>query len=217
MKASLTILGIFILLGLGIVVVATSLGYFPALSSKIGIGQPKDLGVTYTDEDYASAQDKIESGDDGEVVKDTFTDAELTALLNSCLGLNCAIHDVQVKTYDDGTFEFSGVIDKDKLTEFVDTAHLSQDDRATIQTSLNILPSQPSFYAKAQLSGRDDTVSFSLSEATIAGFPVPDSLKEDIDAQIMSSLNAHLQSIPGTQIENIEVTPDGVFIEGSFE
>jgi hypothetical protein len=214
MKAAVIILGMCVLLTVGVTALVAGLGYVPGLTNLTGIGKPKDLGVTYTEADYLEAQTKIKQANQG-TVPQTLTDAELSALFNACASTGCPFKDIQVKTNADGTFELSGLVDKQQVIKYADQAG-SNDDITSAKQVLNYLPVQTPFYAQANIAGRDDVLSFVLQSAQLATISVPDSLLIQINAEVTAGINKYLQTLPGTQIENFEATADGLLIEGDL-
>ncbi len=194
-------------------VIVVSLGYAPGLSKKLGIGGPKDLGVTYTSDDLTRAQEKIEAS----AGEKSFTDAELTALLNSCNHSACVVQDLQVRTNVDGSFEFSGVIEREKIASFLTSVAPADQETASVLAALQALPKEPAFYAKAKVTGLNDVLSIELNSATIASIPIPASVLSDMNRELMTSVNSHLADMPGVQIRAITVDETGVTIDAALD
>lgn len=207
----LSLLGVGALGTAGVIVV--SLGYAPGLSKKLGIGGPKDLGVTYTADDLATAQDKIEESAGAQ----SFTDAELTALLNSCTHSACIVNDLQVRTNIDGSFELSGVIERDRIAGFLTSVAPADQETANVMAALQALPKEPAFYAKAKVTALNDVVSIELNSATVASLPIPASVLTDVNRELTTSANSHLAAMPGIQIRAITVDDTGVTINADLE
>ncbi|MCX6773991.1 MAG: hypothetical protein NTY68_03280 [Candidatus Micrarchaeota archaeon] len=124
------LVGIVALLIAGIiliaVLVAAYFGFIPGLSDLMGAYSTKDLGVKYTNSDYNSFMSKIPGykvtnpeytcltcsyTTSGSVpVDNTFTDSEVTALLNK-RSQNGPIKNIQVKFNPDKTVESSFLVD----------------------------------------------------------------------------------------------------------
>lgn len=207
----LSLLGVGALGTAGVIVV--SLGYAPGLSKKLGIGGPKDLGVTYTADDLTTAQDKIEESAGAQ----SFTDAELTALLNSCTHSACIVNDLQVRTNIDGSFELSGVIERDRIAGFLTSVAPADQETANVMAALQALPKEPAFYAKAKVTALNDVVSIELNSATVASLPIPASVLTDVNRELTTSANSHLAAMPGIQIRAITVDDTGVTINADLE
>ena len=124
------LVGIIALFIAGIILVAVLIaayfGFIPGLSDLMGAYNAKDLGVKYADSDYNSFMSKIPGyrlvnpeytcltcsyASTGSVpVDNTFTDNELTALMNK-RSQNGPIKNIQVKFNGDNTVESSFLVD----------------------------------------------------------------------------------------------------------
>lgn len=176
-------------------------GYWPALGHLVGLGGPRDLGVTFTESDYTSAHDKLFGADDPLHVSDTFTDAEMSALLNSCTGGACLLSDVQVRTGSNDRVMVSGSIQKDKILEALATNGVDP----ALSSMLQYLPTEAPFYAEVEVQGQDDVLVLELMTAQLSGLGMPDEVLREINAELSQSLNEYLATLPGTQITNINV------------
>ncbi len=116
-----------IVIALAVVGVAAYMGFVPLLSGVIGANKPKDLNVPYTQKDYESVVGKAQvqitqpeyicvgcevetSG--RQPVDATFTEAEVTALLNAQNQKYGELKNIQVKFNADGTVELTGLISR---------------------------------------------------------------------------------------------------------
>ncbi|OIP97559.1 hypothetical protein AUK40_02885 [Candidatus Wirthbacteria bacterium CG2_30_54_11] len=158
---------------LGIVLVLGYLGYIPGLSALLGANKPRDLGVTWTQEDLASVHQK--SGVDYQFgalpsdtppeqsviykgtreVKQEFTSSEITASLNNKNSKYYPFQDVQVRFNADGSGEISGKIDKAKLKGFATVIDFPS---AVSSRAIDLLPPDPVFYVKMKASLKDNQV-----------------------------------------------------------
>lgn len=195
---------------------ALKLGYFPALGESIGFGGAKDLGITYSDEDYANAKDKFDEAAEAEMVKQTFTDAEITALMNSCTQSACVINDAQVRTSDDGLVEISGTIDRDEVAALFESAIASSEDPSGLAGMINYLPPQPAFYIKTEMVGENDVFVLELERAQIAGINIPNGDLDELSAELTKAITDYLASLTGTQVNDLNVTDEGIFIDANL-
>ncbi|MDQ5952174.1 MAG: hypothetical protein QG626_301 [Patescibacteria group bacterium] len=176
-------------------------GYWPSLGHLVGLGTPRDLGVTFTEEDYTNAHTKLFGSDNPLEVSDSFTDAEMSALLNSCTGGACLLRDVQVRTDSNDRVAISGSIQKDKISE----AMLANGVDPALNSLLLYLPAEAPFYAEVEVQGQDDVLVLELMTAQLSGFGMPAEILREINAELSQSLNEYLAALPGTQITNIHV------------
>src|SRR3990172_2039941 len=128
----LKVLGIIlIVLALIAVIILALAGYIPGLSNLFGANKPRDLGVTYTGQDFNSVREKskitwetLPAGTSNSAsiqfsgshsVDTAWSSAEMTALLNNRPWNYWPISNVQMKINSDGTAEMSGIINSEKL------------------------------------------------------------------------------------------------------
>ena len=122
------IIGIIVLA----VLVLAYLGFVPILSDLMGTSKPKDLGVRYSQMDYASGMDKVpgaivlnpeylcatcEYTSSGAIAVNTaFTQEEFTAMMNKRNSTVGPLRDAQFKFNADGTVEASGLLIDPRIT-----------------------------------------------------------------------------------------------------
>jgi len=183
-KVLLTLLAVLIL---GIVGILGLLGYIPGLSSLLGANKPRDLGITYTQEDYTSARAKSQlvyeelpaetpvalsiqhSG--SRTVGTSWDSAEMTSLLNDRPYRFWPIFDVQLRIHNDGTAELSGIVIKEKLKGYA--MGIGVPEQAT-KTIVNLLPSEAPFYVKAKTSLVENKVGdFDIQAVSLGRMPIP--------------------------------------------
>lgn len=187
-------------------------GYWPALGHLVGLGGPRDLGVTFTEADYTSAHNKLFGTDNPLQVSDTFTDAEMSALLNSCTGSACLLSNVQVRTGSNDRVMVSGSIQKDKILEALATNGVDP----ALSSMLQYLPTEAPFYAEVEVQGQDDMLVLDLKAAQLSGFGLPDDILDEINTELSQSLNEYLASLPGTQITNMTVQNGSIQLDADL-
>lgn len=186
------------------ITVATTLGYFPGVSRVIGLGAPKDLGITYTDADYLQAREKLDTALDTQQLQTQFTDAELTALLDSCTESACVFDDVQVKIESDGTLKLSGTVDRRKVADLVFAYADNNANLATLNTFFDYLPSKPAFYIQATVVGESDVVIVDLEQLSLGSLWIAD--LESLESDLNRTMNEYLAALSGQQVASIELT-----------
>lgn len=178
---------ILICLIIGVVGLLGFLGYIPGLSSVMGANKPKDLGITYTEADKASAREKsqvvyaelpsntpaessiVRSG--SRAVNTSWSSAEMTALMNNRPWRYWPIKDVQLRINNDGTAELSGVVLKDKLSGYFTAIGVPSEVSSTIA---KFLPASSAFYVKAKTSLTDNQVSdFDIQAVSLGKISIP--------------------------------------------
>jgi hypothetical protein len=114
------------------VLVLGYLGFVPIVSDLMGTNKPKDLGVSYSQTDYASGMDKVpgaivlnpeylcatcEYTSTGSIAVNTnFTQEEFSAMMNKRNSTVGPLRDAQFKFNADGTVEASGLIVDPRIT-----------------------------------------------------------------------------------------------------
>jgi len=188
MKKSLKVL-LVVVVGLVLVgvIILGMLGFIPGLSTLLGANRPRDLGVTYTEADYAAARSKSQLEyealpSDTSVeqslqrsgtrpVTATWSSAELSALMNDRPWRYWPIKDVQLRVNNDGTAELSGVVMRDKLPGYGAAIGVPQ---AVIDTVVKFLPPNPAFYVKAKTSLTNNQVSdFDVQSVYLGKLSIP--------------------------------------------
>ncbi|MCA9392406.1 hypothetical protein KC614_04390 [candidate division WWE3 bacterium] len=132
---------------------------------------PRDLGITYTEQDLTSGRAKgkikYEVADANtpasqslqllgkNKVDTSFTSAEMTAIMNNKPGTYYPYKNVQVKFNADGSCEISGQIDKSRLSTYFATFDGPQE---ALDIIMKVLPDDPVFYGKARASLVDNKI-----------------------------------------------------------
>lgn len=223
--------------GLGVVlVIVLVLGYFgfiPVLSGLMGANSPRDLGVTYTQEDIDSvnaklgvtytelppgtpdAQSLIMS--DFRPTSGTFTDNELTALFNehSDQWGNYPMSDIQVKIGDDGGIEMSGVIEMDRLKGFADSKGYDEATRSEIRPYLRYLPAKTAIYVKGNLNVANGVVSSDVESLKIGRLTVGSGQLSQL-AFALESYIAQVIGSPRLVLRNVAFQDGQCTLEGDI-
>jgi len=178
MKTLLKIfLGFFLL-----VVFALAGGYF-----YFRVSTPRDLGVTYTQEDLQSGRAKggviLETlpantrPEDSwqtfgsQEVKAEFSSAEITAIMNNRPGVYYPYKNVQVKFNADGSGEISGQLVKSRIPTYAATFDAP---KVAVDFVMKFLPPDPVFYLKGRASLVDNNVGiFEPQKLEIGRVPIP--------------------------------------------
>ena len=217
-KTALAIFGGLVIgLILLVLVAALSLGYWPQLGRKIGLGDAKDLGVTYTDSDFSSAVNKVTDALDEQAVNETFTEAELTALVNGCTQAVCVLDNAQVKTTEAGTIELAGTVNRNDVLLLLEQLSVPGDEASDIASLAKFLPAQPAIYIEATLTGTQADLNLNLQQATIAGFTFQGSDLTQISDEVNQALRDYLTTPEGARIQALEVKDDGIHIEADLQ
>lgn len=178
---------IFFLIIVGTIFAFSYLGMVPYLSTWLGTNKPRDLGIKYTEEDRivghaksgityttlpASTPDELSIQRFGShKVNDTWTSAQITALMNNRPWKNWPYKNVQVKFNGDGSAEISGELVKSKVPGY--GAAIAAPKQA-LELVMKILPADPVFYLKMKASLKDNKVDvFEPQVFQIGRVPIP--------------------------------------------
>ncbi|TLM76856.1 MAG: hypothetical protein FDZ70_05945 [Actinobacteria bacterium] len=177
--------------------------YFGLLS----MGKPKDLGVTYTEDDYWSAVEKAgtvwppapDGGEDfantdvvysgSKPLDATFSNSEISALLSNSHTPGWPIHDMQIRVSDGGGVELSGLVEYEgnQVPVYVD--------------------------GSASIEGR--TVSGSIDSAQAFGVAVPAEYLPQATEYGLGLVNDRLARMEGLDITSMDVTDGQLHLTGT--
>lgn len=147
------------------------LGYLPVIGGIFGWDKPKDLGITYSEEDLNIAIEKSgaeyavldastpdESSIQFEGTHETTTSwssAELSALLNDRPWKHWPVNGVQMRINDDNTVEMTGIVNRERLRGYCTGIGVPSE----VIDRLYLMPSETPFYLHATGSLSDNKIS----------------------------------------------------------
>ena len=204
--------GLAIAIGVLVIVVVLVLGYLgfvPGVSNIFGSNKPRDLGVTYTAADYASAHARngtthtvlpagsvpsiIFSG--SHPVNTVYTQAEINALINDRQWSNYPLKNCQLKINPDNTMEFSGTLITDRLKGYETALNLG--DMSAILDYLKYLPGDPAFYAKGTIEVENgQVVNTNITEFKLGNITLTNQVQNNIQG-IINSVYSEIAAYPG--------------------
>jgi hypothetical protein len=234
MKRLLKWLGIT--LGVLIIIIVLVGGYFglvPGVSSIFGSDKPKDLGVTYTEEDRLSGRAKAgwevtELSSDlppedsysftGQNAVDTsFNERELTAWANDPWTY-FPLSDCQVRVNDDNTVEFSGKLNIGKLKDWIDAMGVADQYSELIDDYLRwFMWGNPPFYVKFSGSvANGQVISPQIYSAQVGRFSVPQGLIDDNINELVDYIEWQANNINGFSVTTAEIVDGQVNFVGTM-
>lgn len=164
-KSKNNCISVLVVVAVLVLIVLGFLGYIPLF-------KPRDLGVTYTEADRASARAKsqieyealpADTPDSQSLVRTgsravsaSFTSAEITALMNDRPYKYWPFKDVQMKFNADGSAEVSGRLIKDRIPGYA--AAIGVDSNVASKV-IKYLPPNPVFYVKGKAALSNNQVS----------------------------------------------------------
>ncbi|MBT3285682.1 hypothetical protein HN807_00105 [Candidatus Bathyarchaeota archaeon] len=212
-KAAYGIVGILLI----IVLVLGYLGFVPILSGLMGANSPRDLGISYTQEDIDSANGKLgvtyvalppSTPDANSVIMEGFHpinvvlgDNELTALFNDHADNwgNYPMSDIQVRFNPEGDIELSGVIETGHLKGFADSKGYDEETRREVRPYLNFVMTKPAVYLKGDLDVINGVVTADLQQVQIGRLSIS-SGQLDLIEDALEYYTQHVVDAPNVEI-----------------
>ena len=226
------------LLVIVVLIVAAALvgGYYglvPGVSALFDSDRPRDLGVRYTQADLQSLRGKTgtqyqslsadvppeasRSYSGQRSVTASFTDKELTAELNSVPWKYDPLVDAQVKFNVDGTVEFSGLLLKDKVPDYVRAMGLTPTEIQLMLDQLNIIPGDPPFYAKGRFEITNNQVTtYDVQTLEVGRVVVPESVRREGRSTFIALVERRMRTLPGFHAKSITVEGGVLKFDGTL-
>lgn len=172
-----------ILLGLTLVLILIPVVLYFLLNAS----KPRDLGIRYTEADrksgraksqikYETTKEKLPDEQAWQTfgkrdVNATFTQEEITAIMNNKIGAYFPYQNVQLKFNSDGSGEISGSLIKSRLPMYGATFAAPQE---AVDFAMKFLPENPVFYLKGKASLVNNEVAIFEPQAfEIGRIPMP--------------------------------------------
>jgi hypothetical protein len=224
--------GLAIAIGALVIVAVLVLGYLgfvPGVSNVFGSNKPRDLGVTYTAADYASAHARngtthtvlpagsvpsiIFSG--SHPVNTVYTQAEINALINTRQWTNYPLKDCQLRINPDNTVELSGIIIMNRLKGYETALNLG-DNMNAITGYLKYIPGDPAFYAKGTIEVvNGQIVNTEISEFKVGNLTFTKQVQDNLQG-LISNAYSEIAAYPGFSITTLKFTGGKVQFVGTL-
>lgn len=223
-------LWLVVLLILAVLGVVAWSGMMPGLSSLVGASSARNLGVAATPADFTAAVQRMgyqlnnqpaaaeadrpryrHSYSGKMTVDQSFTSAELSALLTYNHVSWWALKDVQVKVGEGGAVEAAAII----RTDYIPWDQVP----ASVSRHLpKVLPAEVPVYVKGRLDVLGpQTVNLSVQKLELGRIPVPASaLSAESQARASDFLNQRIRAIPGFTIQSLTFSDGKVRFQGTF-
>ena len=210
------------------VLVLGYLGFVPGVSNIFGSNKPKDMGVTYTAADYASAHARngtthsvLPAGSvpsitfsESHQVNTVYTQAEINALLNNRQWTNYPLKDCQLKINPDNTVELSGIIIMNRLKGYEKALNLN--DMGTILDYLKYFPGDPAFYAKGNIEVvNGQIVNTEISEFKVGNLNFTKQIQDNLPG-LINNVYSEIAAYPGFSITTLKFTNGKVQFVGTL-
>lgn len=235
MKKSLTILLVFVvLLTVGGILVLGYFGIIPMPGDFFNVTKPKDLGVTYNEEDYdefmAKTESQVLSFDEAPEELQTgpgivftspkpydmsFTNSEISARINYSNWSSMPVENVQVKFSDGGIIEVSGNLITGKLKNFASIAGYGGYSEENVDKGLNWiekLGSNPAFYLKAKTEITNNELSLDTESIEINRLGLP---ADQANKALTIAAETIIKSVTGLDTEKLTITENAYNFKGN--
>jgi len=194
-----------------LVVVVAVVGYGGYVYWRINSGTQRDLGVRYTADDYTRAvtdkagvgitdPDQLYLGADFQIsgshdVDQTFTEAEISAILNTLNQANGPLKNVQVRLLGKGRGEISAQLDFHKYGLSLDGP----------------------FYATGGASSTGSrSASFRADQVVVGDYTVPGWIRDRVGNEVTAWVNDELGKVEGLDIQSAEIGNGAAQFRGSL-
>ncbi|MFZ2125540.1 MAG: hypothetical protein WA087_03585 [Candidatus Saccharimonadales bacterium] len=215
------------------VIIIVSLGFiFP------GLLWTKDLGVSYTKQDYDSflkkaqyIKDSVPTGSSRDnykyvygktsAVNTEFTSSELTAFANYNRPSYFAVKNVQIRINKDGTIEASGTVNVDYVLNEILGGKFSREQIVKEIPALGILPSNVNLYVNVGGSVISNSASLTLNSVAVQGIPIPDTYVKSSEgvSTVTNGINnliSKSKANTGSSIEKLAMENEKIVLQGKF-
>jgi hypothetical protein len=214
------------------VLVLGYLGFIPGVSNLFGSNKPKDLGVTYTAADYASAHARngtthtiLPAGTIPEnsikfsgqhAVSTTYTQAEMNALINNRQWEYYPLKDCQLRINPDNTVEFTGIILTDRIKGYLAGLKLGENNMNTITDYIKFIPGNPAFYVKGTLEVTNgQIINTQVSQFKVGNLTFTKQIQDKLP-EIISAAYSQISSYPGFTIKTLKFANGQVQFSGTL-
>lgn len=163
-KGLIVFLSVIVGLVVILMFVAGYFGLFAPTAKILGTDKPKDLGVTYTEEDTKNVVEKFKlekvdapagsatKYEGSREINETFSGSELTALVNSSQWAYTPIENVQIKVGDNGFAESSGNLRIDLLASYFAEVSPNIVTEDELNKVASLLPDTVPYYVSGNIS-----------------------------------------------------------------
>lgn len=211
--------GLTLLVITGVVFYIAYLGFVPGLSSLIGANNPRDLGVSYSQTDAFDYLDRAGTTVVGEMMADTtakiqftgtnevkadFSQEEISAALNYFEWNNMPVKNTQLRINPDGTVEFSGNLQIDRIVGFLANTGLnvSQNEIEQAMKYVGYVKTNLPVYAKFAASVTKNQATVDMQSFQIGRINIPLEAY-NVDKVITSATNIIISQVTGLNAESV--------------
>lgn len=224
----------FLVVAIGIILILGYMGIISSVSDLFGFNKPRDLGVTWTKDDYNRAHQKTDVKliiESGEVIPEesiifegsrrvdlNLTDTEITAIINNNQNnwKYFPVSDVQIKIGDDGLTQVSGIIHVDRLEGYFAATGANYENIKKAKDTLKFIPDEIPFYTIGTASVTDNVGDLSFTKVELGKVSVPSNYLTEYKGLINDFFNQQLNAFPGFFVKSWDLSDGNVNFKGTL-
>ncbi len=206
-------------------------GFVPGVSTIFGSNKPRDLGITYTEQDRLNGRARLGwqlqelppnlapeeslkySGQ--RAVTASFNNKELTAWINKSWKY-ILLTDAQIRVNPDGTVEASGILHPDRMEDYAKAMGASGETKDLINQYGKYLIGNPAIYMKAGGTVVNNTViNARVYELQIGRYSVPANWLAESQDYFIQAAEWQIKSIPGLSIKSLSFQNGSANFDGT--
>lgn len=150
-------------------------------------------------------------------VNESLSDAEITSVMKTWgKWESTPFSNAQVRINDDGSAEFSALVDIGKAKEFAKILGYSDEEISTAENYTSFLGDSVPVYAKGTASMSDNAVSLDLTAGKIANFSVPAPIIDQLELVVEEAIEKRLSLIPSANIRSVTFDGGNMFVDADF-
>lgn len=224
-----------VLLVVGGVLVLGYFGIIPMPGDFFNVTKPKDLGITYSEEDFISFQERtgaeilsydlateeLQKTNSSLIFTEpkpydlTFSNREITARINYAKWSAMPAKNVQVKFSNDGILEASGNLITDNLINFASVAGYGGYSSEEAEKGLNWiekLGENPSFYIKAKVDITNNELTLDTQSIQINRISLPSG---QANSALTVATETIIKSVTGLDAEKLTISENAYNFKGN--
>lgn len=192
--------------------------------------KPRDLGVTFTEEDVK--QSYIKNGviaeslpkaeninksiryEGKKEVSFNLTQSEITALINNEKWQYMPVSNVQIKINSDGTGEASGVLHIDRILPFVSLTHSTEEVEETMK-NYGIL-NNTAFYLKGKVGVVNNKVTLNPQKVEIGRITIPSTFVSENIGTAENFAERRIKAVDNLFVESLNLDGGKVNFKGTM-
>lgn len=232
MKFLKGLIGFVLIVALLVVGVGGYFGFIPGVSKIFGSDKPKDLGVTFSQADYASMESKtgatlapmpvdVEASvtlkhEGSHAVDTSFTQAEFTSKVSNRPWSDNPFGSVQVKFNADGSAEASGILRLPVAVRFFTAMGIASADVEAQAKKFNVPMADVPFYFKGTGIARDNHITPNLTALEIGRVPVPMAIINQYQQPAADLATDLLSKVKGFSMEEASISDGQLHFKGTL-